>query len=121
MLYDPRFQLRLYHIRHVNANISAAPAPWRVLCVRIMSSASEAIHALIRTATQPPAVGHNLTEREREVLALMVQELSNPEIVQRLVISTSTAKFHVGNALSKLGVASCTEAVTLALKNHLLE
>ena len=64
---------------------------------------------------------YNLTEREGDVLALMVEGLSNPEIAERLFVSRSTIKFHVSNVLSKLGVASRTEAVAVALKNDLVE
>jgi NarL family two-component system response regulator LiaR len=82
--------------------------------------APEAAQALVHAATQPPAVGHDLTEREREVLALMVAGLNNREIAGRLVVSHSTAKFHVSSILSKLGVASRTEAVALAVQHHLV-
>jgi DNA-binding NarL/FixJ family response regulator len=54
-----------------------------------------------------------LTAREREALALMVEDLNNREIAERLVVSQSTAKFHVSGILSKLGVESRTEAVAL--------
>ncbi len=82
--------------------------------------APEAAKALIHAATQPPAPGHDLTQREREVLALMVEGLNNLQIAERLVVSQSTVKFHVSSILSKLGVASRTEAVALALKNKLV-
>ena len=80
----------------------------------------EAAQALVQTASQPPAPGHDLTEREREVLTLMIEGLNNTQIAGRLTVSPSTIKSHVSNILSKLGVASRTEAVTLALRNHIV-
>jgi NarL family two-component system response regulator LiaR len=77
----------------------------------------EAAQALVHAASQPPALGTNLTERERAVLALMVEGLNNTQIAGRLVVSPSTIKSHI---LSKLGVTSRTEAVTLALRNRLV-
>jgi NarL family two-component system response regulator LiaR len=82
--------------------------------------APEATQALIEVATHTPVPGHDLTPREREVLALMVKGLSNPEIAERLVISLSTVKFHVSTILSKLGVTSRAEAVALAWQHHLV-
>jgi NarL family two-component system response regulator LiaR len=80
----------------------------------------EAAQALVETANQPPAPDLDLTEREREVLALMVEGLNNTQIAGRLTVSPSTIKSHVSNILSKLGVASRTEAVTLALRNRIV-
>jgi NarL family two-component system response regulator LiaR len=82
--------------------------------------APEAAQALIHAATHPPAPGQDLTPREREVLALMVAGLNNPDIAQRLVVSQSTVKFHVSSILSKLGATSRTEAVALAVQHHLV-
>jgi NarL family two-component system response regulator LiaR len=80
----------------------------------------QAAQALVETTNQPPLPGLDLTEREREVLALMVEGLNNTQIAGKLMVSPSTIKSHVSNILSKLGVASRTEAVTLALRSHLI-
>jgi NarL family two-component system response regulator LiaR len=61
-----------------------------------------------------------MTERERAVLALMVEGLNNTEIAEKLVVSPSTIKSHVGNILAKLGVASRTEAAALAGRHRLI-
>ena len=81
----------------------------------------EAAQALVHAASQPPPPGIDLTERERVVLAWMVEGLNNTQIAASLNISPSTVKSHVSNILSKLGVASRTEAVSLALRNHLVD
>ena len=79
----------------------------------------EAAEVLVQAAHQPPPPGLDLTERERDVLALMIEGLNNTQIAGRLHVSPSTIKSHVSNILSKLGVASRTEAVTLAFRNHI--
>ena len=80
----------------------------------------EAAQSLVETTNLPPAPGLDLTEREREVLVLMIEGLNNIQIAGRLNVSSSTIKSHVSNILSKLGVASRTEAVTLALRNKIV-
>lgn len=83
--------------------------------------APEAAQALIHAATHPPtSLVEELSPREKEVLRLMVEGLNNPEIAERLVVSRSTVKFHVSSILSKLGVASRTEAVAMALQQKLI-
>ncbi len=84
--------------------------------------APEAARVLIEAARHPAEkIGFDLTEREREVLGLMVEGLNNSQIAKRLVVSISTAKFHVSSVLSKLGAASRTEAVAIALQNKLVK
>ena len=85
--------------------------------------APEAAQALILSATQPSAVtlGHDLTPREKEVLALMVKGYNNSIIADRLVVSRSTVRFHVSNVLSKLNATSRTEAVAVALQQKLVK
>ncbi|MBZ0285727.1 MAG: response regulator transcription factor [Anaerolineae bacterium] len=81
--------------------------------------AQEALQAIIQAKSQPPKPGHDLTDREREVLACMVKGLNNVEIAQQLVVSRSTVKAHVSNILAKLDVSSRTEAVALAVQHSI--
>jgi two-component system, NarL family, response regulator LiaR len=81
----------------------------------------EAAQVLIQDIKAPPAPAYDLTDREKEILILMVDGLPNTAIADKLVVSQSTVKFHVSNILSKLGVTSRTEAVALALKQQLVK
>ena len=82
--------------------------------------APEATTALIHVALHAPTDGHNLTHREREVLALMAHGLNNREIAEQLVVSRSTVKFHVSSILDKLGAACRTQAVASAVQHRLV-
>ena len=79
----------------------------------------EVAETLVEAANQPRP-GLNLTGRELEVLVLLVDGLNNTQIAGKLTVSPSTIKSHVSNILSKLGVTSRTEAVTLALRSHII-
>ena len=73
------------------------------------------------TASKKNRVGHDLTSRELEVLTLMVEGLTNPEIAGRLTISRATASSHVSHILQKLGVSNRSEAIVLAVRSKLVE
>jgi NarL family two-component system response regulator LiaR len=81
----------------------------------------EAAQALVHAATQPPPPGDDLTDRERDVLALMIEGLNNTEIAEKLFVSPSTIKSHVSNILAKMDVSSRTEAVALAVQHGTLD
>jgi len=83
--------------------------------------APAAAEALIQAANHTPKLGHDLTAREREVLALIVRGLNNTEIADELVISRNTARFHVSNILTKLNAVSRSEAAAIAVQHKLVD
>jgi NarL family two-component system response regulator LiaR len=77
-----------------------------------------AMQALMRRGKD--GVGHDLTKREREVLALLAAGLSNNEIAERLTLSVGTVRLHVSNILTKLEAPNRTSAAILAMKHGLV-
>lgn len=84
-----------------------------------MTLSPEAAEALVHANIQTRE-SEGLTEREREVLKLMVDGLNNSEIAERLVVSLSTVKYHISNILMKLGVGNRVAAVTTAIQKKLV-
>jgi NarL family two-component system response regulator LiaR len=80
--------------------------------------ARKLLQELSRPSDRPPAP-ESLTEREVEVLQLVARGRSNREIAEELTISEATARTHVSNILSKLHLASRTQAVLYALREGL--
>jgi DNA-binding NarL/FixJ family response regulator len=75
-----------------------------------------------RAKPAAPAAGlARLTDREREVMGLVAEGLSNDEIAQRLVISVATAKTHVNRAMTKLGARDRAQLVVLAYESGLVQ
>jgi DNA-binding NarL/FixJ family response regulator len=77
-------------------------------------------HWLGRDTGGMAADGEHLTAREREVIGLIAEGLSNKRIARRLGISEHTAKFHVNRILEKLGADTRTEAVVRAMRHGML-
>ena len=77
-------------------------------------------HVVAEPRPRPEALSEPLSERELEVLALVVEGLSNKLIAHRLNITEHTVKTHMTSILSKLGVASRTEAASQAIRRGLV-
>ena len=100
LLKDVPYEELIAAIRLVHAGQKYLPPP-------LMAKVSERMGGAV------------LTEREREVVQLLVAGRSNAEIGTALHITEGTAKFHVTNILAKLGVQDRTQAVVVALKRGL--
>ena len=72
------------------------------------------------SSAKPPAALDELTERELEVLKLMARGLSNAEIAEELVVSSTTVKTHVAHVLSKLDLRDRVQAVVQAYESGLV-
>ena len=86
----------------------------------IDSSAAQALMAAQMEARQH-TVGEDLTQREREVLALVVAGLNNREIASKLFLSQGTVRLHVSNVLRKLEAPNRTAAAMLAVQHGLVD
>ena len=88
-------------------------------CIWIHSKIATIINNTFANTKFPLKHDFNLTSREKEVLALIAEGLSNTEIAERLIISAHTAKAHVCNILTKLSVTDRVQAAVKAIKYDL--
>jgi NarL family two-component system response regulator LiaR len=82
--------------------------------------APEATQALLQANAKPPKLGDDLTARERDVISLIVEGLSNDEIADRLYISVNTVRKHVSACMSKLGAKNRAQTAALAVKHQIV-
>jgi len=80
----------------------------------------DATAALMKTRARSTELGQDLSGRELEVLALLVEGMSNREIGQRLKISPATVKHHVSACMSKLRAANRAQAAVIAVERQLV-
>jgi len=80
----------------------------------------EAARVLVQATRPTKQPLYDLTEREMDVLKLVVQGQSNQQIAEALVISITTVKAHISNILSKLQLSSRAEAINYAIKHKLV-
>jgi NarL family two-component system response regulator LiaR len=113
--------LRAGAIGYLMKNVSARELAAAIKAAKEgkMTLSPEAAQALVHASQQAEESG-TLTERERDVLKLMVEGLNNAEIAERLVVSLSTVKYHISNILMKLGVDNRVAAVTMAIQKRLI-
>ena len=106
-LASSRPRIAVAHARHALAVFGPIGAPQRFGAQRLLCELG---------AGEEPAAGplDVLTPREREILRLLAQGLSNPQIASRLFISAKTAEHHVGAILRKLGVPRRGDAAVVA-------
>ena len=110
--------------RASDPELAVAEARTALRAFEMLESArhADAASALLRELGQkvapPRSSGHLLTKRELQVVELLGEGLTNPEISQRLFISRKTVEHHVGNILVKLGLRNRAEIAAYALRGE---
>jgi DNA-binding CsgD family transcriptional regulator len=89
-------------------------------CAEASAILTAIAQAAVASGPRDPAASSGLTPRELEVLRLLVAGRSNPEIADALFVSRRTVTTHLTSIFAKLGVATRTEAATLALRHGLV-
>jgi ATP/maltotriose-dependent transcriptional regulator MalT len=127
--YDAaRCQLGLARLPHVSRDLAAADAAGALEVFEELGARSDADAAAallrslgVRAVRRGPNAGASLTGREREILALLGEGLSNREIAERLFITPKTVEHHVGRVLAKLGLRRRGEAAAWAARHQAVD
>ena len=125
---EPEGYLRLFAdegevMAHLLALIATSTTASPDYLQRIQAAIVPVRHAQPEASTQPaplPSPFEPLSERERDVLQLVAEGLSNQQIAQHLVLSLHTVKLHVKHILAKLSATNRTQAVARARTLHVL-
>src|SRR5947209_4460536 len=107
-------------IEDMVAAVRAAAAGDAPISPRAAGSIFNRLRAEAESLEQGAGTGFELTEREREVLKLMVAGKSNGEIARELYISAPTVKHHISSILGKLGVENRIQAAVRAVRDRLV-
>jgi DNA-binding NarL/FixJ family response regulator len=97
-----------------------------IAAIRLVASGGQAlapalVPLLVAQIAQPPATSQRLSPREIEVLQLLAEGMSTTDLSKRLHVSVNTVRNHVQNVISRLGAHSKLEAVSIALRDGLIE
>lgn len=92
-----------------------------VAAIRAVARGEEVFTPEIRALLDEAAAAPDFTPRQREILAFVMRGLTNKDIARTLSISPDAVKQHLGMICAKLGASNRTEAVSIALRRHLLK
>lgn len=92
-----------------------------VSSIRIVAAGGKAVSKEIEQlmADDPPV--HDLTQRQKDILSSVVRGLTNADIAKQFTIRESSVKDHLTAIFTKLGAANRSEAISIALRKHLLK
>ena len=100
--------------------LKEAPLEDLLRAVRAVAAGKTYIDPVLAASAIGPSTAPQLTARERDVLRLLADGLSNEEIGKELFISAETVRGYIRKAMAKLGADTRTEAVALALRQRLI-
>ena len=89
--------------------------------IRTIATGKSVLSPEIEKSIKDEPVPPELTQRQLEILQSVTRGLSNPEIAKQFGITVDGAKAHLKIIFSKLGAANRSEAITIAMRKHLLK